>query len=371
MNVERLRAKLESILQSPVRLEWKTVPEWNALGGAKRPGESGRAPAAVEADGTLYIRLGQSGGRVRVLCADSKALSESERKLLEMVVETAGEAEQKSAFQRDEAGQFIRDVRHWIEEQAQTGSYGEHDPPEAIAAYPALYAPKVPMLLYGEHASGGGKQDYAELKRLLASFFDTDVLLIPLLDKEWLILAPESLLSEADGEDNGGESYEEALDSLCQGLQTMLSSEWVGECHVSAYYPIVPARSLPATVMRMRDAIRIGRLQRYGRYIHLPWRMYLDQLLHLVPTSEKRNFVAQVFKRADPFLDNEMMSTLETFFELDCNVSETAKRLFIHRNTLLYRLDKFKQETGLDVRSFNQAVLVRIALQLYKVTKRT
>jgi len=55
---------------------------------------------------------------------------------------------------------------------------------------------------------------------------------------------------------------------------------------------------------------------------------------------------------------------------LDCNVSETAKKLYIHRNTLLYRLDKFKQETGLDVRTFNDAVLVKIALLLYKVTKR-
>ncbi|WP_420871911.1 helix-turn-helix domain-containing protein [Cohnella rhizosphaerae] len=55
---------------------------------------------------------------------------------------------------------------------------------------------------------------------------------------------------------------------------------------------------------------------------------------------------------------------------MDCNVSETAKRLFIHRNTLLYRLDKLKQEAGLDVRSFNDAILVRLLMLLYKVTKR-
>jgi DNA-binding PucR family transcriptional regulator len=72
----------------------------------------------------------------------------------------------------------------------------------------------------------------------------------------------------------------------------------------------------------------------------------------------------------DYLLDAETISTLETFFQLDCNVSETAKKLYIHRNTLLYRLDKFKQETSLDVRSFQDAVLVKIALQLYKVTKR-
>jgi len=68
--------------------------------------------------------------------------------------------------------------------------------------------------------------------------------------------------------------------------------------------------------------------------------------------------------------DEEIRTTLETFFALDCNVSETAKRLYIHRNTLLYRMDKFKQETGLDVRTFNDAVLVKLELLLYKVTKR-
>jgi len=69
-------------------------------------------------------------------------------------------------------------------------------------------------------------------------------------------------------------------------------------------------------------------------------------------------------------LDPETLATLEIFFEQDCSVSETAKQLYIHRNTLLYRLDKFKQETGLDVRTFRDAVLVRIAISLYKVTKR-
>jgi DNA-binding PucR family transcriptional regulator len=69
-------------------------------------------------------------------------------------------------------------------------------------------------------------------------------------------------------------------------------------------------------------------------------------------------------------LDSETLMTLEQFFAMDCNVSETAKKLYIHRNTLLYRLDKFKNATGIDVRSFNDAVLIRVALLLYKVTKK-
>lgn len=369
MNGEQLRAKLEEILQTPVRLEWISVSEWAALVQASTSGGAGRKLEVAERAGELIFDLGQIGGRMRVLSVKSGKLSESERKLLELAIEAHCDARKKPALSKEGEGAFIHDVKNWIEEQAQNGAFEDHDPPEAIAGYPALYAPKVPLLLYGEYTVSG-KDDYLEFKKLLTSFFEAEVLLIPLRDKEWLILVPESLLSAGTEEDNGEESYEEALASLCSGLQTMISSEWVGECHVSAYYPIIPAQSLPATVLRMRDAIRIGRLQRVGRHIHLPWQMYLDQLLHLVPAADKQNFIAQVFKRTDPFLDPEMIQTLETFFDLDCNVSETAKRLYIHRNTLLYRLDKFKQETGLDVRSFNQAVHVKLALQLYKVTKR-
>jgi carbohydrate diacid regulator len=96
----------------------------------------------------------------------------------------------------------------------------------------------------------------------------------------------------------------------------------------------------------------------------------LERLLNTIPEAQRAKFVEQALKRTDVFLEPEILTTLETFFALDCNVSETAKKLYIHRNTLLYRLDKLKQETELDVRLFRDAVLVKIILLLYKVTKR-
>jgi carbohydrate diacid regulator len=98
--------------------------------------------------------------------------------------------------------------------------------------------------------------------------------------------------------------------------------------------------------------------------------LQLERLLNSIPEAQRSKYLEQSLKRADLFVESEMLSTLDTFFTLDCNVSETAKKLYIHRNTLLYRLDKLKQETGLDVRQFRDAVLVKIILLLYKVTKR-
>jgi sugar diacid utilization regulator len=184
---------------------------------------------------------------------------------------------------------------------------------------------------------------------------------------------PESLLqagsdvSKGDGEE---EVLEDSLASLCEGLHEMLASEWIGECHLSVSYPIRPSKSTLQTVVRLREAITLGQTYHMTDYIHLPWKLQLEKLLHWIPEEEKTEFVERVLKRMDALLDLEMLTTLEQFLALDCNVSETAKRLFIHRNTLLYRLDKFKQETGLEVRNFRQAVLVHIALLLYKVTKR-
>lgn len=214
---------------------------------------------------------------------------------------------------------------------------------------------------------------FQELKKALESFFDAEITLVPLTDNEWVILGPEKILSadtldERDSEDE--ESLEDQLAAIGYGLHEMLESEWVGECHLAIHYPIKPAKSLYSAILRLRETIMLGRTYHVGSNMHLPWSLRLEKLIHHIPEAEKSGFLERVLKRLDVVLDSETMTTLEQFFALDCNVSETAKKLYIHRNTLLYRLDKFKQETGLDVRTFNDAVLVKIAMLLYKVTKR-
>jgi sugar diacid utilization regulator len=65
-------------------------------------------------------------------------------------------------------------------------------------------------------------------------------------------------------------------------------------------------------------------------------------------------------------LDEDMMKTVEIFFRLDLNLSEAAKGLYVHRNTLIYRLDKIQKYTGYDIRKFNEATLFKIALFVWK-----
>jgi carbohydrate diacid regulator len=77
-------------------------------------------------------------------------------------------------------------------------------------------------------------------------------------------------------------------------------------------------------------------------------------------------FIKEVFgdQRPDDF-DEETMITINKFFENSLNVSETSRQLFIHRNTLVYRLDKLQKTTGLDIRKFDEAMTFKIAMMVY------
>ncbi|MZQ82656.1 PucR family transcriptional regulator [Paenibacillus sp. 5J-6] len=370
MDWERIKERLEAVLQTPMHVSLISEADWLHLSE-----EQAEYPASfcrsIERGQDILFYLAKEHKDIRVLQVAGAKLTASERKLVEMTVESKQTQEKKQrGTYLSEDERKAHQLRDWLLQQMELGStYAEL--PDALASQSSLYSTKIPLLLYGDY-SQSQSVSYAELKKLLESFFESEIILIPLMDKEWLILAPEGLLTSGSEEREGDEeeSVEQILDALGSGLYEMLANEWVGECHLAIDYPVKPAKSLFATILKLRETIMLGRSFHVGSFIHLRWELRLEKLLHLIEEEEKAEFLEQVLRGTDHALDAETVTTLEHFFTLDCNVSETAKKLYIHRNTLLYRLDKFKNETGLDVRTFNHAVLVRLALLLYKVTKR-
>ena len=78
-------------------------------------------------------------------------------------------------------------------------------------------------------------------------------------------------------------------------------------------------------------------------------------------------FLSEVFKKGSiDSLDQETLFTIQKFFENNLNVSETSRKLFVHRNTLVYRLEKIKKLTGLDLREFDHAIVFKVALMVRK-----
>ncbi|MCR4907878.1 MAG: helix-turn-helix domain-containing protein, partial [Lachnospiraceae bacterium] len=92
--------------------------------------------------------------------------------------------------------------------------------------------------------------------------------------------------------------------------------------------------------------------------------------IYHLPLPLCRMFISEIFGGHSPEdFDEEMLITIDKFFENSLNVSETSRQLFIHRNTLVYRLDKLQKMTGLDLRIFEDAITFKIALMVSRYMK--
>ena len=93
----------------------------------------------------------------------------------------------------------------------------------------------------------------------------------------------------------------------------------------------------------------------------------IGRLIHQLPVSLCEMFLNEVFtKNTIDQLDEETLSTVNLFFENSLNISETARKMYVHRNTLVYRLEKILKNTGLDVRVFDDALTFKIAMMVNK-----
>ncbi|WP_337104387.1 PucR family transcriptional regulator [Paenibacillus sp. YIM B09110] len=371
---------LQHILNCPIHVHTISITEWvevvkdaDALWPAELNSHHPAEGQRVEKHNKLHFVAALSDHSVELLEIELSGISQAEKELISWTLQLVrgGEADSKKALSVSESERNALKLSEWIQQQLEEAEPA-YSLPDHLVVGSRLFNEMIPFLLVTEQ-SNTKLTTYTELEKLLRSFLSDDVLLIPLKTQEWLIWGPISLLRDEDSEsfdENEEETLEDSLESICSGLHEMLASEWIGECHLAVAQPATPAKGIVETTILLRETINLGRKFHVGTNIHMPWMLQLERLLNAIPETQRAKYLEQSLKRADMFVEPEMLSTLETFFTLDCNVSETAKKLYIHRNTLLYRLDKLKQETGLDVRQFRDAVLVKIILLLYKVTKR-
>lgn len=96
----------------------------------------------------------------------------------------------------------------------------------------------------------------------------------------------------------------------------------------------------------------------------------IGRLIYQLPSPLCKMFIREIFDGRSPDdFDEETLTTINKFFENSLNVSETSRQLYIHRNTLVYRLDKLQKSTGLDIRVFEDAITFKIALMVVKYMK--
>lgn len=112
-----------------------------------------------------------------------------------------------------------------------------------------------------------------------------------------------------------------------------------------------------------RTALKIGRVFESDKSVHDYENLGIGRLIYELPKPLCRLFLKEVFKdNGFEGFDSETSLTIQKFFENSLNISETSRQLYIHRNTLVYRLDKIQKMTGLDLRRFDDAIILKIAI---------
>ena len=122
-----------------------------------------------------------------------------------------------------------------------------------------------------------------------------------------------------------------------------------------------------------KNALLIGERFRHTGSVHIYDEQILERLLISVPPQARKEFFLETVSNelSEKVINSDMRQTVQVFFENDLNMSNTARKLFMHRNTLAYKFDRIQQLTGLDPRSFRDAVILRILFELKEIEKET
>lgn len=157
------------------------------------------------------------------------------------------------------------------------------------------------------------------------------------------------------------------FEKLARSIVDTLSSEFYTHCLVGIGTVVDGIRDLARSFKESQVALEVGKVFDTEKAIVSYENLGIARLIYQLPTTLCETFLREVFKRGSiESLDQETLFTIQKFFENNLNVSETSRKLFVHRNTLVYRLEKIKKLTGLDLREFEDAIVFKIALMVKK-----
>ena len=158
-----------------------------------------------------------------------------------------------------------------------------------------------------------------------------------------------------------------SLEKLASSIVDTLSSEFYTHCNVGIGTAATGIKDLAHSFKEAQVALEVGKVFDTERSVVSYDNLGIARLVYQLPTTLCDMFLKEVFKRGSiESLDQETLFTIQKFFENNLNVSETSRKLFVHRNTLVYRLEKIKKLTGLDLREFEVAIVFNVALMVKK-----
>lgn len=157
------------------------------------------------------------------------------------------------------------------------------------------------------------------------------------------------------------------LEKLARSMSDTVSSEFYTKVTVGIGTTVTHVRNLSKSFKEAQIALEIGKVLDVEKLITRYDDLGIARLIYQLPVTLCDMFMREVFKKGSiDSLDHETVYTVQKFFENNLNVSETSRKLFIHRNTLVYRLDKIYKLTGLDLRIFEHAITFKVAMMVKK-----
>ena len=166
-----------------------------------------------------------------------------------------------------------------------------------------------------------------------------------------------------DVEDIDSPKLQEKLSSIAGSLVDNLLAEAMIKVRVGYGNPTDVLPKIAESYQEAKMALEVGRLFYVEKEIMAYDRLGIGRLIYQLPMSLCEMFIREVFGDEVPQIldDEEAMSTISKFFENNLNISETARQLYVHRNTLVYRLERIEKSIGLDIRTFDDAMIFKIA----------
>lgn len=162
----------------------------------------------------------------------------------------------------------------------------------------------------------------------------------------------------------------EDLEKTAEVIVDMLNTEAMSKVHVAFGTIVKDLKEVSRSYKEAKMALDVGKIFYSNKHVIAYSNLGIGRLIYQLPMPLCKMFIKEIFsdKTPDEF-DEETLTTINKFFENSLNVSETSRQLYIHRNTLVYRLDKLQKSTGLDLRIFDDAITFKIALMVVKYMK--
>jgi carbohydrate diacid regulator len=204
-----------------------------------------------------------------------------------------------------------------------------------------------------------------QTERIEPSAVDVIQNLFPDKQADFVLSASESEIAVIQQLPEGADS--QTLVQTAELLEETLGAELQLKCAIGIGSIANHLRDLARAYKEAQVAIDVGKVFETDKTIINYENLGIGRLIYQLPTTLCEMFLQEIFKKSPiDALDSETLFTINKFFENNLNVSETARKLFVHRNTLVYRLEKIKKLTGLDLREFDDAITFKVALMVKK-----